>query len=214
MKKTLAPLTLAAFMLAQSAQAGEIILGIDGFNATVNTNFTETVAAPATNFAASGQNSQFGGGVYLGYVWNVNSGFNINLEGYFDYFNQTVTESLLAPLPLTEKIGNIWGLRALPAFKITNNTEIYIELGWAYLPVTFTDPNIGGSSIKQNTSAFRYGAGVQTMLYDNISLRIFYTIIDEMQTLTLTNTNPAYGKFTAQPNLSEFGVGVAYHFQL
>lgn len=210
MKKTLASLGLASFVLAQSAYAGEIIIGIDGFNATVNADFTQSL--PGFDFAGSAQNSQFGGGVYLGYIWNVNSGFNINLEGYFDYFNQTVSQSIFADMPLTEKIGNIGGLRALPAFKITNNTEIYIELGWAYLPVTFSDPNVGGSSIKQNTSAFRYGAGVQTMLYDNISLRIFYTIIDELQTLTLTN--PTYGKLSAQPNLNEFGVGVAYHFQL
>lgn len=216
MKKLLAPLGLAASLFALPACAGEILIGATGFNGTLVTDFTQKFATfggfTPTEFAVSAEDSQLGGGIYFGYVWNVNSGFNINIEGYYDFINVTVDQSVLSLQPLTHEINGIGGLRVLPAFKITNNTEIFIELGWAYISQTFTDPNPLKSSIKENTSGFRYGAGVDTMIYENISLRVFYSVIDQIAEQSLNHDED--GKLTAQPNFNEFGVGVAYHFQL
>lgn len=212
MKKFIAPLGLAAALFSVPSFAAEFIIGVDGFNGTLVTDFTQKGALLFNPFAASAENSELGGGVYGGYVWNVNSGFNINFEGYYDFINVTVTQSVLAIKPLTYEVNGIGGLRVLPAFKITNNTELFLELGWAYLSQTFTDPNPVSASVKQWSSGFRYGAGVQTMIFENISLRVFYSVIDQLSEQTLTHDDD--GNLTATPNFNEFGVGVAYHFQL
>lgn len=211
MKNLLLPLGLAASLFSLPAAAGELILGATGFNANLVADMTQDLTSTAS-FAVSGEESQFGGGLYFGYIWNVNSGFNIGFEGYYDFIDVTVSQSVLGNQPLEEKINGIGGLRALPGFKITNNTQIYLELGWAYVSQEFTNPNPVKSSLKENTSGFRYGAGLQTMIYDNISLRVYYSIIDELAEASLSDTG--IGKLTSTPTLNEFGVGVAYHFKM
>jgi opacity protein-like surface antigen len=213
MKKLLAPLGLAASLFALPAFAGEIIIGVDGFNGSMNTNFTQKNDLIGFDpYAASAENFELGGGVYGGYVWNVNSGFNINFEANYDWINVTTTQSVNNIQPLTQEIKGLLGLRILPAFKITNNTELFLELGWAYVDLTFSDPNPVSVSMQEWVSGFRYGAGVQTMLFQNISLRVFYSVIDQLAETSMTHD--VDGTVTATPNLNEFGIGVAYHFQL
>ncbi len=209
MKKFIAPLALASALFTLPAAAGEIIIGATGFNGTLVTDFTNTFGS--SNIAVSAENSELGGGLYFGFIWNVNSGFNVGIEGYYDWIDVSVNNWANAGgQSLEDKVQGLGGVRALPSFKITNNTEIYLELGLAIVSDTFSDPNTGLSE-KKNISAFRYGAGTQTMIYDNISLRVYYSVIDQMAESSLTN--PDY-KLTAQPSMNEFGVGVAYHFQM
>lgn len=208
MKQLLAPLTLAASLFTLPAFAGELIIGGTGFNGSLGSDFTQTGAS--TNIAVSAENSELGGGIYFGYVWNVNKGFNVGLEGFYDFIDVSVSNSVSLPQPLEDKVEGLGGLRMLPGFKITNNTEIYLEIGMAFVSETFKDPN-SGSSEKATSIAFRYGAGTQTMIYDNISLRVYYSVIDQLPEATISAED--YG-VTAQPSMNEFGVGVAYHFQI
>lgn len=213
MKQWIAPIGLAASLFTLPALAGEIIIGIDGFNGSLTSNFTQKNGEFGFDpFAASSENFQLGVGVYGGYIWNINSGFNMNFEGYYDWISVTVTQSVIDAKPLTQELQGLGGLRVLPAFKITNNTELFLELGWAYMNFTFSDPNPISVSQKQWISGFRYGAGVQTMLFQNISLRVFYSMIDQLAETSLTHD--VDGTVTATPNFNEFGVGIAYHFQL
>jgi len=209
MNKFIAPLTLAASLFALPAFAGEFIIGATGFNGTLVTDFTSSYNN--VNVAVSAENSELGGGLYFGFIWNVNSGFNVGFEGYYDFIDVKVTNwAASGEQSLENKVQGLGGIRGLPSFKITNNTEIYLELGLAIVSDTFTDPNFGGSD-KKNIFAFRYGAGTQTMIYDNISLRVYYSVIDQMAQSNLSFDNVT---LTAQPSMNEFGVGVAYHFQL
>lgn len=209
MKKLFPPMILLTSM---AASAGELIIGIDGFNASLTTEYTQDVAGTTDKAADTGESSEFGGGLYGGYVWNVNSGFDIGFEAYYDWINVTTSVSLVTDQLLDEKITGIVGLRALPGFKITNNTKIFIEIGWALVFQELTDNNPPTSTVKANTNGFRWGAGLQTMIYDNVSLRAYYSVIDELSSVSIDN--PTFGNFTATPTITEFGVGLAYHFRM
>jgi opacity protein-like surface antigen len=209
MKKFIAPLALAASLFTLPSYAGELIIGATGFNGTLVTDFTNSFGS--SNIAVSAENSELGGGLYFGFIWNVNSGFNVGIEGYYDFIDVTVSNwAGFSSQSLEDNVTGLGGIRMLPSFKITNNTEIYLELGLAIVMDTFTDPN-SGLSEEKNISAFRYGAGTQTMIYDNISLRVYYSVIDQMAESSISTENY---KLTAQPSMNEFGVGVAYHFQM
>lgn len=212
MNKFIGLLCLALSLFTLPAAAGEIVLGATGFNATLTSEFTQDVAGTTSKAAATGETSQFGGGLYFGYIWNVNSGFDIAVEGFYDFLDVTSKASLFTDQPLKQEVNAIYGLRAMPGFKITNNTKIYIELGWAMVGQKLIDDNLPKSSSKDTSSGFRYGAGLQTMIYDNISLRLFYSMIDQLSSSKVDNVD--YGKFEATPTVSEFGVGIAYHFKL
>lgn len=218
MNKLIAPLALTASLFTVPALAGQVILGATGFDGTMNVNFTQTFPTiSGVEIDTNAENSQLGGGLYGGYVWNVNSGFNINFEAFYDFMYLTVSQTTLTFdgeifKPITYKVNGLGGLRVLPAFKVTNNTSLFLELGWAYFDQTFTDPNTPSTTISEWTSGFRYGAGVQTMLYQNISLRVFYSVVDELAQVKLSH--PSDGNLTGQPNFTEFGVGIAYHFQV
>lgn len=212
MKHWIASVGLAASLATLPVYGGELLIGITGFDGTMTSDYTQTILG--SKFAYSAENSQLGVGAYLGYVWNVNSGFNINFEGYYDYVDFTVSQSIVTEIeanaqPLTQKISGLGGLRVMPAFKITNNTELYLELGWADVDLTLTDAN-SNQSVSAWISGFRYGAGLQTKLYQNISLRAYYSVVDQMAKQTINS--PLDGTISAQPTFTEFGVGVAYHF--
>lgn len=205
-----------------SASAHEITFAIGGLSSTLNSQqqYIDTTPGTGIDSRDSGSNTILGGEAALAYVWNVNSGFDIGFEFFYSYTGNNL--DVYASSGALNTVNNVWGFRGLPGFHITNNTKIYVNLGYAIvdqkLDISGVDPSghVPGFSSTSATSGsfdggFQYGAGIETMIYNTIGIRLAYTA-EESSALTLKSDNGAQ-KFEATPTVYSFFFGATYHFQ-
>lgn len=206
----------ASFILP--ATAHEITFALGGLSSSLNSQQQYIDTLFDVDDRDSGANTTLGGEAAVGYVWNVNSGFDIGFEFFYDFVSNLDVYSNLNAL---NTVDNLWGLRALPAFRITNNTKIYIDLGYAIIDQTLdisaldpsgSVPGFSSSSVKsKNKGGFQYGAGIETMIYNTIGIRLAYTA-QESEELKLSSDDGTQ-EFRATPTVYSFFFGATYHFQ-
>jgi opacity protein-like surface antigen len=210
--------TLLAAGFITSASAHEITFAIGGLGSTMNAQQNYTNHANGDDYNTSGVDGSLGGEAALAYVWNVNSGFDMGFEIFYDYVgNLEVTEVNNA----VTTINNVWGGRVLPGFKITNNTKIYVSLGYALIDQELSIKNadaISGEPVFSDTSisstnqgGFQYGAGIETMIYERIGLRLAYTAQESPELKLESDNKTAF--FTSTATVYDFFFGLTYHFQ-
>ena len=219
LKHTLLAAVISAGFVSQ-AFAHEITIAAGGLGSTLNVqqSFIDTTPITGIDVGSSGTDNSLGGEASVGYVWNVNSGFDIGFEFFYDF---TGSMSITANTGQVTTLNNVWGIRGLPAFRITNNTKIYIDLGYAIIdqtidvsgvndgagPAGFTTTSLKSS----NTGGFQYGAGIETMIYNTIGIRLAYTA-QEAAELSLVSDD-GVESFNSTPTIYMFFFGASYHFQ-
>lgn len=158
-----------------------------------------------------------GGELALGYLWKINSGFGLEFDFYYDFLGLETKQAsgTAAGGYVSHTIDNMMGLRVLPLLNITQNTKIYLDLGFAYFDQTLDAKKSGDvtalRSTSENTYGFRYGAGISTMLYDNISLNVGYAVIDGGSSIKVKNTDDTIA-YSATPTIQYFGTAITWHF--
>ena len=215
-KHTLVAAALTAGFMG-TACAHEITFALGGSSATLNAEqeFIDTTPGSGIDVHSTGNDTVLGGEFAAGYVWNVNSGFDIGFEFFYDFVSGL---EVIAPSGESTTVDNIWGLRAKPAFRITNNTKIYIDLGYAIIDQTLDISNVVGlsgfsatSAESKNQGGFQYGAGIETMIYNTIGIRLAY---DVQQSAELSlDSDDGIESFTSTPTVYTFFFGATYHFQ-
>lgn len=214
--------TLLATILATGfilpAAAHEITFAVGGLSSTLNSEQKYTDSVSQADIHSAGTHTSLGGEAALGYVWNVNSGFDIGFEMFYDFVNDL---QVYASYDALDTVNNVWGGRVMPAFRITNNTKIFIDLGYALIDQTLdiskvnpsgTVPGFSSTSVKSNNKGgFQYGAGVETMIYNTIGIRLAYTV---QQTAELKlSSDDGTQSFKTTPTVYDFFFGGTYHFQ-
>lgn len=104
-----------------------------------------------------------------------------------------------------------YGISILPGVRLNNTSLLYGRIG--YLRTDFKDNQFGtiagvlhyNNSNSQWKNGFNYGLGIETLVYDNLSLRGEYTYTQ-------------YGSFSSSsvtsftPSNNQFVLGLLYHF--
>ncbi len=191
-----------------------------GATATTTTGF-----AQGRDIAANG----FVGGLFGGYgmYWNnfyylagelfVNdSGANDNITGQTTTIGTTTT---IRGSTQKASVSWSWGVSILPGLKVNDSTLAYVRLGYSQARIQGTDnylststsatvlpANVNGTGNTRSQSAFQYGIGLETAVYQNISVRGEYSHANYGSfTQGVTGT-----KFSASDN--QFMAGLIYHF--
>ncbi|MFI4957046.1 MAG: outer membrane protein [Gammaproteobacteria bacterium] len=217
-KHTLLAAVISSGFIMQ-ASAHEITFALGGLGTTFNVQqeYKDTDPATAGDLNGSGTANGLGGEAALAYVWNVNSGFDIGFEFFYDF---TGNLQVKGPTNAITTLNNVWGVRALPAFRITNNTKIYIDLGYAMIDQTLDVADVVGigaagftttSAKSSNTGGFQYGAGIETMIYNTVGIRLAYTA-QQAAKLSLSDDD-GDATFSSTPTVYQFFFGGTYHFQ-
>ncbi len=209
-------LSTALIPFAFAAQAHEITIALGGLSSTLNSeqNFGRSAQSTDEGSHSAGTHTALGGEASLAYIWNVNSGFDLGFEFYYDFVGGLQVEGTTG---MIDTVNTMFGARALPGFKITDNTKIYINLGYGIIDQTLDISNTHPTDFSQtsmdfsNKGGFQYGAGVETMIYNNIGIRLAYTVQQNSEVTFESDGNKYY--FTDTATVYNFFFGATYHFK-
>jgi opacity protein-like surface antigen len=162
------------------------------------------------------------GGELLGTYSGAESSFNnfasvLQPSGENDYFNTN----------RKFEVNGMWGLALLPGIRLNDTSLGYVRLGYSWVNVkgkisaTVTDvaaetsvvTNTFFSRSKTNTSSgFNFGLGIETLLWDNWSVRTEYThyYYNSISANVSTSAGTISSKF--DPSDNQFMLGINYHF--
>lgn len=147
---------------------------------------------------------------------------------YFDYFY--IAGEILALGPDTQttwgsgstvagqhnnkvNVHATYGISLLPGVRLNNTSLFYVRLG--YLRTDFSNnqsgtiPSTGATYSSSNSewkNGFNYGLGIETLVYDNVSVRGEYTYTQYGSSFG-SNSITSY-----KPSNNQFVLGVLYHF--
>jgi len=197
-------------------------IGYDSYRASGNYNLSN----PAATITANGSNALnatgWAGGLFAGYgqyfqeAYYLAGEILVNTSGASQSNNNTVNVVGLGTATTNSKFSanTSWGVRLLPGIKLNNSTLLYIPLGYmsaslkgtaslaatpAGLPTTTTS-----TSKSQYQGGFVYGVGLETVVYENFSIRGEYNH---------TNYNSfSSGGVKWSPSDNQVMLGLLYHF--
>lgn len=194
-------------------------VGYDSYRAA--NSFSVTNAAAGGTASANGSITTnatgWAGGLFAGYgqyfqdAYYLAGEILVNTSGASQSNNATATTLLGGSATVNSKFSanTSWGVRLLPGIKLNNSTLLYIPLGYmsASLKGTtnFTSGGLSvGTSKSQYQGAFVYGVGMETVVYENFSLRGEYNH---------TNYNSfSTGGVKWSPYDNQVMLGLLYHF--
>lgn len=205
-----------------SASAHELSVGAGALSTTMfskltysdDTSYDTQVTATATSIS---------GELYFGYAYNINPGFDIGFELFYDLGGPEIESTIATPGYVKNDLSNTIGLRILPGFNITPSTRIYAGVGYAYMDSsidiadTDTDLTFESSSASKKGGSIFYTAGLETMIYTSFGIRAAYSVIDaasagaSLSSLT-TYSNGAHEKYKAKPAFNTFYLGGVFRF--
>lgn len=208
-------LAILAASLGFTAHAHEFAITLGGISSTLNSeqNYVFVPQTSDQGSHSSGTHTVLGGEAAVAYIWNVNNGFDIGFEFYYDFVGGLTVEG---SEHLINTVNLMYGGRVLPGFKITNNTKVYVDLGYNLMDTTMDVSNghtrgyVDTTKDFNNEGAFQYGAGVETMMYKNLGLRLAYTVQQNSEMKFESDDSARY--YTATPTVYNFFFGLSYHF--
>lgn len=200
-------------------------VGYDSYRAANTYNVTATNATTTVNASGSDTMNATGwaGGLFAGYgqyfqdAYYLAGEILVNTSGASQSNNATFTTTSATPVASRTfnnkfSVNTSWGVRLLPGIKLNNSTLLYIPLGYmsASLKGTSSFTNTDATSATVSTSksqyqgAFVYGVGMETVVYENFSLRGEYNH---------TNYNSfSTGGVKFSPSDNQVMLGLLYHF--
>jgi outer membrane immunogenic protein len=162
----------------------------------------------------------FVGGLFGGYgmYWNnfyyLAGELFVNDSGASETVNTSRTNT--APVYATTTYSKVnarwsWGVSVLPGLKVNDSTLAFVRLGYSSVNFngkdTFTVNGVSSSGTgSSRQGAFQYGLGLETAVYQNISVRGEYSHAN-YTSFTNRTTNTKYS-----PSNNQFMVGLGYHF--
>ncbi|TAK77859.1 MAG: hypothetical protein EPO11_02075 [Gammaproteobacteria bacterium] len=190
-------------------------VGYDSWKVRENVNTPGT--SNITAFTANPQIAENAwlGGLFLGYGQYLTDLFYLGGEIFANYENSNSTWSAQTATPAASyqskfETNASYGLAFLPGLRVNDATLGYIRLGWnwAHLKaVENTSRSTGSDSTSDsNTSnGFNFGVGMETLVYQNWSVRgeFAHTWYNSFTTNFDTKYNPSDNLYT---------LGVIYHF--
>lgn len=206
---------LLGTILAAPAFAHDITLSGALLSSNLSSDY-EHKTSTGNNYD-TGSDTALGGELALGYFWKINSGFGLEFDFYYDFLGLETKQAsgTAAGGYVSHTIDNMMGLRVLPMLNITQNTRIYLDLGFGYFDQTLDAKKSGDTtalkSKSANSAGFRYGAGISTMLYDNISMSFGYAVIDGGSSVSVKSTDGLVA-YSATPTIQLFGTAITWHF--
>lgn len=186
-------------------------VGYDSYRARVNT--TTTLGADVVSINPPINAVGFVGGLLAGYGQYVNEMFYlggevfVNDSGAESSTNVTVN-GLTATSKVTANLG--YGVSLLPGYKLNDESLLYIRLGynWSQMKIQGSSPT-GGSASRTNTvGGFNYGLGLESLIYQNWSVRTEYTHTN-YSSFSASTANIAT---TVSPADNQFMLALIYHF--
>lgn len=119
------------------------------------------------------------GGVFAGYDLPLGSNAFGGVEASLNTSGAKITASDGIDT-LTVKAKESYGISGRVGMMLNDSTGIYGRFGWEN---TKFKASVGGDSESETEDGWRYGAGVETRVGSNASLRIEYNIVDYGNTL-------------------------------
>ena len=193
---------------------------VDSYNLTATNSLTTATASGSNAISATG----WTGGLFAGYgqyfqeAYYLAAEILVNTSGasQSNNWNETVVGTAVRTYNDKFSVNTSWGVRVLPGFKLNNSTLLYVPLGYmsASLKGTANFTNNGtagggtsvnvGASKSQYQGGFVYGVGLETVVYENFSIRGEYT---------RTNYNSfSTGGVKFSPYNNQAMLGLVYHF--
>lgn len=173
---------VAGFSTAATAQSNDVAfngfyagaqVGVDSFDADVNVK-------------------GIAGGIFAGYNHRIDN-VVVGLEGQLNLSD--ADKEIVPGVDLGVREG--YGITARAGYLVGSGTLAYVHGGWAKTKFKFTDA-VG--SISERVDGWKVGAGLETLIADNVTLRAEYAYTDY-------ENNAGF-----EPKNSSFQVGVAYQF--
>jgi outer membrane immunogenic protein len=185
--------------------------GYDNYRAGIN----HSVTVAGTSFVANPTLSSNGfvGGFFTGF------GMNFYQYGYLaaELFGNgsTANQSYNLNYGTTSSTSKVtqdgdWGISVLPGIKVNPSSLVFLRLGWNQARLRGTETfiangNIASASSHSWASGFNVGLGIETAIYQNISLRGEYD-----HTSFGSYTSRLGTKYTLSNN--RMMAGLSYHF--
>lgn len=146
-------------------------VGIHGAGAWGDTDLGGVVAAPLGGYSVGAQ---------IGYNWQVLPSFVLGAELDYSYADINGGVSILGgALRLNQNVEGIWSARARLGYLPWQNVMLYGTAGYAEAKTEGTLTIAPASAVATAThKGFVYGAGIETMLSKNLSLRAEYLRYD------------------------------------
>lgn len=197
-----------------------------GAGALSNTMFSQLSYTNTTLFGTANNDVQVSatgttitGEFYVGYAYNINKGFDIGLEIFYDLDGPEVEQIVAEPRYLKYSMKNAIGVRVVPGFNITPSTRLIADVGYLYMETNIsvidlvTASDYTATSVSKKTGMIVYGVGIETMMYESFGLRASYNVAPRMGTVDSTNNAASITStdgtvtYTGSPVLSMFYLG-------
>jgi hypothetical protein len=210
-------LVLLSSTLTLPAFAHEISMGAGALNSTVFAQLTRTDNDTLVDTEYSATATAVTGEFYVGYAYNVNKGFDIGFEIFYDLEGPEVLQNTGDDYYLTYSVKNAIGIRMVPGFNITPSTRVIAEVGYLYMKTELDVENIVDYAFTNNTESkdvgvIVYGVGMETMLYSQFGLRASYVVAPTMGSdLSITSADTEL-TYTASPAMGYFYLGGIFRF--
>lgn len=159
------------------------------------------------------------GGLFVGYGQYFSNDFYLGGEllGNYNGTDQTISsgnDNDGDSWQTKAKAKGTWGLAAIPGLKLNDTTLGYFRVGydWTKFELNGNAANAGGASVSGSKSStqggFDFGVGLETLVYQNWSVKteynhIWYNSFNTSNSVTSTSLDPSDNQFT---------LGVLYHF--
>jgi len=101
-----------------------------------------------------------------------------------------------------------WGLVVIPGLRLSNESRIYLRLGYntTRMKVQESLAGVASSSTNKWSGGFAYGLGLETLIVNNWSVRTEFNHVNNSSFSTSTPFNTSIN-----PSDNQFTLGVVYH---
>lgn len=173
----------------------------------------EDLAISSVDFSADGLSGNgLMGGAYIGYDYALSGSIFAGVEAFINTSGAKISASAtdgVDTVSASVKARESYGLAARLGTMINDSTGIYARLGWARTKFKASyDDGVDVLSDSRTRSAFQYGAGVETRVGSNASIRVEYT----MQDYGSAGLDADFGVTGIKVNSDQVRLGVGYRF--
>lgn len=120
----------------------------------------------------------FAGNIFAGYDVDFGAGF-IGVEANAGLSDASISASVSGFGSARVRARETYGVSARLGYKLAENTGLYARGGWQNnrFKATLSD-GVDTFSSSDRENAYTYGAGLETLVRDNLSVRVEYTVED------------------------------------
>jgi hypothetical protein len=211
--------------LATPALAHEISFGVGALSLTMfsTITFTDTThPGPTPSFVWETTGTDIAGEAYIGYAYNINKGFDIAAEFFYDFSGPKIDQYVDTQSYIINNSSSTYGIRVLPGFNITPSARLFVDVGYTFMQTTVDVTHLSNASDFVNTTttattnkrhgAINYGAGMEMMFYKSVGLRASYTVTPASSNSATKTSHDGTLSYQAKPSFYAFYLGGIFRF--